>query len=163
MVTINADDNNNQDGQFTMNYATYYPFRISDADYPSDNSGYVYCLVSRRNKDFTYIGQTENLKQRHRQHNAGSASIGTANLYNRPYAVAAYISGLAHLSKSERMSLEAQWRTYRNQLNSDDPYQIICQGERVVQDYNIIASQNNRPERIHFVTKYVPITNNNND
>ena len=87
-----------------------YPFRVCDASLPNDNTGYVYVLVSMRNKDFTYIGEAENVNVRERQHNTGHGAIGTAMPMDRPFKVAAYITGLSHCTTSDQMSMENQWR-----------------------------------------------------
>ena len=70
----------------------------------------IYCLISRHNMDLIYIGQTKCLTQRLINHNSGHGSISTENLIDRPWAVAAYICGLAHMSTIERMSLERRWK-----------------------------------------------------
>ena len=59
--TVESDTNNNT---ATMDFLEYYPFRIRYAVLPSDSTGYIYILISKNNEDFTYIGETENLRQR---------------------------------------------------------------------------------------------------
>ena len=41
---------------------------------------------------------------------SGSGSSSTNNIRYRPWAVAAYICGLGHMSKIERMGLERRWK-----------------------------------------------------
>ena len=155
MPTINSNDGNIR-SQSELNIGRSYPFRVMESTLPSDNTGFIYILVSRSNRRFTYIGQTINLNQRFRDHNTGHGAIGTANPEDRPFAVAAYISGLGKYSKQERMSLEEQWKYYRDQLPTDDPFEIINQGLRVVQDQNVNAETIGCPDRINFVSLVEP-------
>ena len=161
MVTINAETPANanliqQQQQHSLRYSLYYPFQVRNAMIPSDSTGFVYILISRRNKNFTYIGETENLCQRITEHQTGHGAIGTANPMDRPFQIAGYVAGLKHLTETQRMGLENQWRYYRNQLLNDDPYEIINQGLRVVQNENANAEVNGRPERINFVCLVEP-------
>ena len=61
------------------------------------------------------------------------------------------------------MALENQWRYHCNQLQNDDPYEIINQGLRVVQNENENTVVNGRPERIHFVCLVEPRSRNDAD
>ena len=53
------------------------PFEFTNLPLPECNTGYVYFLVSLRNRRLNYIGQTFNLKQRLAQHNSGSCTYLT--------------------------------------------------------------------------------------
>ena len=106
---------------------------------PTDNTGCVYCLVSVRNKDNIYIGQTEYLAQRLIQHNSGRGSRSTEDIQNRPWAVASYICGLSHLNRIERMCLERNWKIYVQDLclrGRDDSFSRNNSGEHVIDTYN---------------------------
>ena len=149
MLTINSTGN--PEMTYTLDYPTHYPFRLRDATLPSDSTGYIYVLISYRNPHFTYIGQTQNLRQRLRRHNSGHGAYGTSRPEDRPFAIAGYISGLVHYTKAHRMSLESQWREYRNQLTDDSRINIIAQGERIVHDQNANAQRMDNPDRINFV------------
>ena len=50
------------------------------------------------------------------QHNSGSGSSSTNNIRYQPWAVAAYICGLGHMSKVECMGLEQRWKLYGEDL-----------------------------------------------
>ena len=54
------------------------------------------------------------------------------------------------------MSLERQWRHYRNQLANDDVFNIIQQGERIVMDQNLTAEANGSTDRLNFVEMILP-------
>ena len=74
MITIN--DLNDSDNQNEFDYPTVYPFRLNDGvQLPTDTTGFIYCLVSRRYIDEIYIGQTEFLCQKYLQHNQGTGSF----------------------------------------------------------------------------------------
>ena len=118
---------------------------------PTDSTGFVYLLISFRNRHFTYIGQTENIVQRFWQHQSGRGAVGTERVEDQPFAIACYITGLVHYTKAQRMGLEQQWRHYQNQLDNDDVFNIITQGERLVNDQNNNAVINGTPDRINFV------------
>ena len=63
-------------------------------------------LISIRDFDKDYIGQTEQLPRQLQQHNSGYGSTSTADPHYRPYAIAAYITGLHGMNKSGREKLE---------------------------------------------------------
>ena len=149
MVTINSGDV--LPDSATLQHAEHYSFLPRDAPIPSNNTGYVYLLISRSNPHFSYIGQTANLVQRLRSHQSGNGAIGTADPANRPFGLAAYISGLGSYNTAMLMSFERQWRHYRNQLGNDDVFNIIQQGERIVMDQNLTSAAKGSSERLNFV------------
>ena len=57
LLTINkSDDDNNNNHEF--DYPNVYRFCLSNRKIiPTDDNGYVYCLVSTRNKDQICIGE----------------------------------------------------------------------------------------------------------
>ena len=100
----------NQESQI-FDFTSSYPFSLSDGNtIPTDSTVYVYCLVSRKYLDHIYIGETKCLSQRLIQHNSGSGSLSTQDIMDRPWAVAAFMCGLSHMTKIQRMSLERQWK-----------------------------------------------------
>ena len=140
LALISDNSENNNMNQNTLDYPSAYPFRLGDGNnIPTDNTGYVYCLVSVRNKDRIYIGQTECLAQRLIQHNSGAGSRSTEDIQYRPWAVGSYICGLSHLNRIERMSLERQWKIFVQNLRlrgRDDSFSWINAGEHVIDTYN---------------------------
>ena len=79
------------------------------------DTGYVYILMSIKDQNFTYIGKTNNIRTRIRQHNSGIGSISTEPLHLRPYALFAYICGFD--SNNDLMFyVERIWKEKRNQL-----------------------------------------------
>ena len=69
------------------------PFEFNQLPLPQCNTGYVYFIVSVRNKRAYYIGETMCLKTRLRQHNSGSGTFFTNEIGRRPWALFAYITG----------------------------------------------------------------------
>ena len=107
LVTINS--NEITDTLNTLHYVEHYSFLLSDTSLPKKGKNYVYLQISHSNPNFTYIGQTENIVWRCRQHQSGNGAIGTADPVDQPCYVVAYITGLIHCDITQRMSLEAQW------------------------------------------------------
>ena len=93
-----------------------YPFRISDISLPSCATGFVYFLLSIKDKSFTYIGSTICIRERLPQHNSGFGSFETCPINLRPYALMAYICGSRLESKDFRLYLERKWKIQRDSL-----------------------------------------------
>ena len=103
----------------------------------------MYCLLSlgrrRQGRHFIYIGETEYVAQRLPQHNNGTGSIDTRDPNDRPWALVAYVCGLAHMGTCERMSLERTWQAEverRQRRGDDDVYSWIISGDYVVRTHN---------------------------
>ena len=89
--------------------------------------------------DFTYIGQTQNIRQRFREHQSGNGAFGTSRRKDQPFFLAGYISGLTGYNESDRCHLERRWRTLRNNLPIDSVANIMDCGSRIVDDINASA------------------------
>ena len=136
-ISVNGSDNALEER--TFDYPRAYPFRKRDADLPTDTTGYVYCLYSRPKPHLMYIGQTGYLAQSFEQNHSGSGLAGTQNPSNRPWALAAYICGMAHMTTRGRMSLERSWKEEvrsMQQRGMDDVFLWIMAGERVAEIHN---------------------------
>ena len=138
-LTINTIESDTNDNTSTVDFPENYPYELCFAVLPSDSTGYIYILISKNNEDFTYIGETENLRQRFRQHQSGHGAFGTSNPADKPFYVAAYITGLAHFDSSQRMSVKRDWQIHRNNLNDNCVSNIVNCGERIVSDVNVSA------------------------
>ena len=66
----------------------YHPF---DNEFLDSFSGYCYCLVSLRDRQSTYIGQTMNLRKRLHRHNEGIGGLQTSDPALRPWALMACV------------------------------------------------------------------------
>ena len=137
MISLNS---NTIQEENIFNISDSYPFHLNDgAVLPTDNTGYVYCLISKEHRDHIYIGETKNLCQRLIQHNSGSGSLSTENIRYRPWAVAAYICGLGHMTKVERMGLERRWKMHVQNLRISGHHESISWiniGSHIVEMYN---------------------------
>ena len=129
--------------QRIFDHPRVYPFRQSDASLPTDTTEFVYCLLSlpclRKGRHKIYIGETECIAQRLKQHNSGSGALDTRDPSDRPWALVSYVCGLAHMRTRERMSLERTWQgeVQRQQhRGNDDVYSWITSGAYVVQTHN---------------------------
>ncbi len=149
MVTINAAESTAIGIPSTLDFYRHFPFRLRDATLPSDRTGYVYLLVSYSNPDFTYIGETECLRQRFRQHQSGRGARGTSRIQDRPFAIAAYITGVN--DPVLRRNIEEEWRYRRRSLPNhlDNPVEIVRLGQALV---------NARNDRNHVNASYVRIS-----
>ena len=97
LITINKSisDNIEEERSERIVTPTLYPFTISNYALPTNNSGYVYMLVSIRYQNFTYIGTTNCIRTRLKLHNCGIGAIETAPAYLKPFALYAYVCGFA--------------------------------------------------------------------
>ena len=95
----------------SLSYLTQkqYPFRIRDISLPLCNTGYVYMLVSTKDHNQNYIGQTMRLGDRLDQHNRGYGTTFTSRITLRPWFLIAYVCGF---DKKVNLMLyfEARWQ-----------------------------------------------------
>jgi predicted GIY-YIG superfamily endonuclease len=118
-----------------------HPFRPKDVDVPPPGQGVVYVLVSCKDRRTTYIGQTNNLKRRIREHNSGYGSSGTCSPELRPWGLLAFVTGFEN-GVIERVSFEARWkirrdtRLWTNRLMYT-PNSVVTWGSEVVAEFNI--------------------------
>lgn len=134
MLSVNSEGDAPE--RYTLPMGEVHPFRLCDAPLPSDNTGFVYMLCSMTDKEFTYVGECENLPIRLSQHNSGNGSFGTSKA-DGPFYVAGYICGMKHCTVSKRMSLEQHWKDDRDNM----PYlrtvlNTLELGERIVYNEN---------------------------
>ena len=62
------------------------PYRLFDDEVPNSFTGYCYCLVSLRDRQRTYIGQTTNIRKRLHRHNEGIGGVQTSDPALMPWA-----------------------------------------------------------------------------
>jgi predicted GIY-YIG superfamily endonuclease len=127
-----------------------YPMRMCDFDLPTDSSGYVYYIFSVREPERGYIGETKNLSHRLYTHNRGRGAKDTADVFYRPYSIAAYIFGLSHMDTQQRRRLEAKWKHYNvmsMNAGNKDVFDRIENGKKVVREHNTWADES---EKISF-------------
>ena len=106
--------------------------------------------MSTRYFEKIYIGETKCISQRLIQHNSGTGLLSTDNIRYRPWAVAAFICGLAHMNRQERMGMERRWKLHveeMQQRGQQNSWSWINIGEHLVQMYN----SGSNTENIRFV------------
>ena len=155
---ISINPNEGQENHALFDYSTVYPFRLNDGQVlPTDRTGFVYCLISKKYHDQIYIGETSCLTQRLIQHNSGSGSRSTANIRYRPWAVSAFICCMSHMTKAERMSIENRWKIMIQDMirqGRDDVLAWINVGEHIINMYNSGCTS----EKLRFV-RLISVTN----
>ncbi len=122
-----------------VDVANFFPWRIKDISLPMSNSGFVYLLISTRCPEQTYVGTTQNISVRLNEHNSGFGAEGTSCADYIPWFPAAYITNMAHLTKSERMGLESQWQSYNRHsvARGNGHIEVLIEnGNRVAKRYN---------------------------
>ena len=122
-----------------FDYAEALPYRVSDISMPTDKTHFAYFLVSMRDFDKDYTGQTKYVARRLQQHISGYGSSSTCDPFYRPYCVAAYITGLGALNRCRREVLEQRWKYYRYDAIMNGNYSIDahCEsGKRVIAHCN---------------------------
>ena len=122
IITINH--NRNSLSPIRVMSQNDFPFRICDISLPTSQTGFVYFLISVKDRSFTYIGETICIVQRLQQHNEGYGSSSTSPEHLRPYDVMGYICGAQLESSYLRLYLERRWKVNSDNLisrNNNDP------------------------------------------
>lgn len=109
-----------------LNQYNHY-LRIRDVPLPSDNTGYVYILISTVNLVSTYIGSTANLVERLKDHNSGYGGRQTAPSSLRPWAILAYVTGF-DADEASYKTFETLWLAAKNRYVTDPTLQPSVQG-----------------------------------
>lgn len=115
---------------------TSYPFRMRDVNLPICNTGYVYLLVSTKDHNQTYIGQTKHIQTRLKQHNSGYGSTYTAALKYRPWFLISFICGFDN-NLNQMLYVESRWKKVRSQsiqLGQRDPKVIAMRSQQIIDD-----------------------------
>jgi predicted GIY-YIG superfamily endonuclease len=116
----------------------HLPYNVRNTIIPTDSNGFVYLLLSFKDHNTTYIGQTKNLTKRIREHNSGIGSLVTANPSLRPWHIIAFITGFGLSEKQERLAMEQLWQSRRNWAgkSSLNSLEILHIGRRLVEEKN---------------------------
>ena len=101
-------------------YLERHPFRPKDIPLPTDNSGFVYMLLSAKNGSSVYIGMTHVLPERIKEHNSGFGALQTASPTLRPWTLYAYVSGFGNDGAMMR-SFEVKWQNAIRGMNRRTP------------------------------------------
>ena len=125
----------------------HFPFRIRDAELPQCNSGFVYMLISLRQMDFIYIGETQNIVKRLKEHNQGNGSRTTTPDHLCPWAIVGYICGFQG-HKTLRMSIEQRWKIERDRIQRTGNHCV----QTILHSANNIINNTDR-QRFDYVQK----------
>lgn len=101
-------------------------FSPQDVSIPTHSLGYVYLLVSTKNLNTTYIGSSENLLKRWKQHNSGFAAKQTRAVRLRPWAVLAYVVGFDG-DKNRFVELENRWIAEKQAMLNNPSINVTVQ------------------------------------
>ena len=88
---------------------TVHPFRQQDIAIPSDTSGVVYMLVSVRCGSAVYIGLTQDMNKRLKQHNSGIGAQASSDPAKRPWGLLAYVTGFQY-DRALMRQFELRWQ-----------------------------------------------------
>lgn len=99
-----------------------HPFCVCDIPLPDCNTGFVYMLVSTKDKSYAYIGKTVSIRRRLEQHNSGYGAASTSPSNLHPFGVFALICGFEG-NKDLRCCVERQWKLKRDSLRRNG---ILC-------------------------------------
>lgn len=141
-----------------INMVEHFPMRVCDYSLPLSNTGYVYMLLSSVCHTEVYIGQTgRNIAVRLAEHNSGKGAVQTAVRAFMPWGVAAYIDKLSHMSESERLSLEHEWKMENHQLRHNgfcDVQGILDNGATIVRKHNALQTEPEKMISFHVCIQY---------
>jgi predicted GIY-YIG superfamily endonuclease len=101
----------------------FHPYSFKSIPIPKNAAGYVYILVSCRDKTTTYVGRTMDLVKRLHQHNSGHGSKHTLPEERRPFALIGYVTGFEgsvktmHAFEQITPSKNFQWALRQSNLS----------------------------------------------
>ena len=108
-----------------------HPFRPKDIPLPVDDSGTVYMIASVTTGHSVYIGMTQNMYRRLKQHNSGYGAIESCDPRKRPWALIGYIAGFGGDRKLMR-AVESCWQGLVRNVRPDNPFDAAALGSQVV-------------------------------
>lgn len=135
LLSINSEGN--APDRYTLDVDSVLPYRISDYQLPTLDTGYVYLCCSMRISTYVYIGQTQRIRKRLVAHNSGNGAFGTKSPLLPPFYIAGFISGFEYYNKDYLLTLETKWRRHRMALvDRADVLCVLRLGEKIVADEN---------------------------
>jgi hypothetical protein len=114
----------------------HLPYNLHQNIIPLSSTGYVYCIMSMRDRSHTYIGCTTNLKRRIQQHNTiNGGSRSTRDVTLKPWGCIGFVVGFDDNVTKERF--ESHWQRTRNRQGQHilGPLQVIMLGQSLVAHY----------------------------
>jgi hypothetical protein len=127
-----------------------HPLRKMDIDLSEDTSGFVYLLVSLKDRQSTYVGETGNMIKRLREHNSGFGATSTAIPSLRPWALMGYIVGFDGPSpRNQRKYYEISWQQRLRTLR--DIKKRILTPDDIADQAVLLIKENNKEGRLRYV------------
>jgi predicted GIY-YIG superfamily endonuclease len=109
----------------------FHPYSFKSIPIPENAAGYVYVLVSCRDKTTTYVGRTMDLVKRLHQHNSGHGSKHTLPEERRPFALIGYVTGFeGSVRTMQAFEQLLQTRIYNGHF--DNPILAAHEAEAVI-------------------------------
>ena len=126
--------------QLTMINQMFSVYCPRDVVIPSDNTGFVYLLISTVDLQFLCIGSCYNLIARYSSHNTGFGSFQTAPASLRPWAILCYVSGFEG-QRRHFLDFERRWIAQKVALQRQPHSQasieaIVALGETIALKFN---------------------------
>ena len=122
-------------------HLSFHPFRPKDIPLPQDNSGVVYLIVSSVETRAIYVGYTQDMLKRLKQHNSGYGSSESSNPLYRPYALFAYVSGFEYDVRTMKR-FESMWQNMIQIHRPNDPNVASDYARQLITDqftdYNLL-------------------------
>ena len=108
-----------------------HPLRQQDLPIPSDRSGVVYLIVSINEPSSFYIGMTQDMGKRIRQHNSGIGAQESSDSSKRPWGLFAYVSGFA-FDRSKMRQFELRWQNSIQHVRPSNPHNAAGLAQRII-------------------------------
>lgn len=111
-----------------------HPFRQKDIPIPDDTSGMVYLLVSLKDPFAFYVGMTQDMNRRLKQHNSGYGASTSSDPNKRPWGLMAYVTGFQG-NRSEMRTFELRWQNAISSVKPDNCYAAASLATLVIDRY----------------------------
>ncbi|KAL3924544.1 MAG: hypothetical protein SGILL_000982 [Bacillariaceae sp.] len=108
-----------------------HPFRQQDLPIPSDRSGVVYLIVSINQPSSFYVGMTQDMAKRLKQHNSGIGAQESSDPSKRPWGLFAYVSGFA-FDRSKMRQFELRWQNSIQSVRPSNPHNAAGLAQRIL-------------------------------
>jgi predicted GIY-YIG superfamily endonuclease len=117
------------------------PFRQKDILIPDDTSGVVYLLVSIYNPSSLYIGMTNHMAKRLKQHNSGMGAKASSDPSKRPWGLMSYVSGFQS-NRSMMRTFEIRWQNIVAFVKPPDAFAASDLARRLISRHYSDSSDN---------------------
>ena len=112
-------------------YLSKHPFRQKDLALPQDRSGVVYLIVSVYEPSSFYIGWSQDMSVRMKNHNSGIGARESSDPSKRPWGLLAYVSGFDY-DKSRMATFELRWQNLARHIKPQSAVHAVELAQRVI-------------------------------